>query len=143
MEIRELQTKIKELKETRDNYDAKKLELQEIDSKCSALEADILQHFEENNMTSFRVDGVALISVSEKMSVKTPKTPEEKTAFFNWLKETKGEEVLLHYQTVNSQSLNSFYKQEWESMDDDKKLTFNIPGLEAPTSVKKLSVRKA
>ena len=143
MEIKELQNKIRELKDQRDQYDAMKRTLDQIGCTRDALEADILQHFEENAMTSFRVDGVALISISEKMTVKTPKTPEDKTAFFNWLRDTKGPEVLLHYQTINSQSLNSFFKAEWESMSDEKKLTFVIPGIEAPSMVKKLSVRKA
>ena len=117
--------------------------LEQIGNTCDAIEAEILAHFEENDMTSFRVDGVALISVSEKLTVKTPKRPEDKVAFFNYLKETKGEEVMLHYQTVNSQSLNSFFKAEMESKTDEEKLTFNLPGIEAPSMVKKPSVRKA
>lgn len=143
MEIKELQEKIRRLKDERDQYDAMKRTLEGIGNTCDAIEAEILAHFEENDMTSFRVDGVALISVSEKLTVKTPKTPEDKVAFFNYLKETKGEEVMLHYQTVNSQSLNSFFKAEMESKTDEEKLTFNLPGIEAPSMVKKLSVRKA
>lgn len=143
MEIKELQEKIRRLKDERDQYDAMKKTLEQIGNTCDAIEAEILAHFEENDMTSFRVDGVALISVSEKLTVKTPKTPEDKIAFFNYLKETKGEEVMLHYQTVNSQSLNSFFKAEMESKTDEEKLTFNLPGIEAPSMFKKLSVRKA
>lgn len=143
MEIKELQDKIRKLKDERDQYDAMKRTLDQIGSSCDALEAEILAHFEESNMTSFRVDGVALISVTEKLSVKTPKTPEEKIAFFNYLKETKGDEVMLHYQTVNSISLNSFYKAEMDTKSPEEKLCFNMPGIGAPTLSKKLSVRKA
>ena len=143
MEIKDLQEKIRKLKTERDQYDAMKATLDQIGSACDSLEAEILAHLEENGMSNFRVDGVALISVVEKLSVKTPKTPEEKKAFFNWLEETKGSEVLLHYQTVNSQSLNSFYKAEFESKSDEEKLTFNMPGIGAPTMSKKLSVRIA
>ena len=143
MEIKELQEKIKKLKEERDQYDAMNNTLKQIGSACDSLEAEILSYFEENDMSSFRVDGVALISVTEKLSVKTPKTPEEKLAFFNYLKETKGDEVMLHYQTVNSVSLNSFYKAEMDTKSPEEKLCFNMPGIGAPTLVKKLSVRKA
>ena len=143
MEIKELQEKIKKLKEERDQYDAMKRTLDQIGSSCDALEHEILAHFEANDMTSFRVDGVALISVSERLSVQTPKTPDDKKAFFDWLLETKGEQVFRHYQTINSQSLQSFFKAEWESMSEEQRLTFNMPGIGAPTLSKKLSVRKA
>lgn len=143
MEIKELQEKIRKLKEERDQYDAMKRTLDQIGSSCDALEHEILAHFEANDMTSFRVDGVALISVTERLSVQTPKTPADKKAFFSWLKETKGEDVFLHYQTINSQSLQSFFKAEWESKSEDERLCFNMPGIGAPTLSKKLSVRKA
>ncbi len=143
MEIKDLQEKIKQLKLAKDLYTASKRETEEFKSRVDSLEFEILQHLEENQMTNFRVDGHALVSVVEKMSVKTPKDTESKKAFFNWLKEKHGEEVMNAYMSVNSQSLNSFYKTEFESLSDEEKLNFSIPGIEPATLVKTLSVRKA
>jgi hypothetical protein len=143
MEIKELQEIVKDLKAKRDNYDEVKRHLDVMGGECDVIEHKLLEYLQENDMKSFRVDGVALVSVTEKMAVKTPKTIEDKDKFFAWLKENKGEEVMKSYMTVNAQSLNSFFKQEWDMLSDDQKLTYQIDGLEAPAMSFKLSVRKA
>lgn len=143
MEIKELQEKIKALKNFRTEYDNMKKQLAELDGFCEILETQIMQHFEENDMTSFRVDGVALITVSEKYTVQTPKKNEDKKAFFDWVARNKGEEVRDSMMTVNSMTLNSFYKAELESLEGDDKLMFQIDGIQPPSMVKKISVRKA
>ena len=143
MEIKELQELVTTLKSIRDDYDAKKKELENIGAQCDAMEATLMQHLQENDMKSFKVDGVATISVTERMTVQTPKTIEDKAAFFKWLGTTKGDDVMMNYMTVNSQSLNSFFKAEWDGLTDEEKLVFQIPGLQPAALSYKLSVRKA
>lgn len=143
MDIRELQEKIKTLKEVRTRYDEKKKQLEMEKEILDALEADILQAFEENDLTSFKLDGVANVSISHRLTVPTPKTIEEKKAFFDWVAKNKGEEVRDAMMTVNSMTLNSFYKAEYESLSDDEKLVFQIDGIGLPSMHKTLSVRKA
>lgn len=143
MEIKELQEKIKALKNFRTEYDNMKKQLAELDGFCEVLETQIMQHFEENDMTSFRVDGVANVSISQRLTVKVPRDIEAKKAFFEWVAANKGEEVRDSMMTVNSMTLNSFYKEEYNNLSDEDKLMFQIDGIEPPSMMKSLSFRKA
>ena len=143
MDIRELQEKIKALKEVRARYDEKKEQLAVEKEILDSLEADIIQAFEENDLTSFKLDGVANVSITHRLTVPTPKTVDEKRAFFAWVAANKGEEVRDAMMTVNSMTLNSFYKEEYNNLSDDDKLLFQIDGIGAPSMMKSLSVRKA
>lgn len=80
--------------------------------KVDELEARILQTLIDHDMTSYKSKHGTVIK-SLRYSVKTPKSIEEKTAFFEWLNKTKGREVYWNYVTINSQSLNAFIKQKW------------------------------
>lgn len=143
MEIQELQEKIKALKEMDERYKNKKKEAEELNGFCDALKVEIIEALESHEMTSFKVDKIANVSITHRMSVPTPKTVEDKKAFFQWVADNKGEEVRDAMMTVNSQTLNSFWKAEYESLDDDAKLMFQIDGLEMPSVSKVLSIRKA
>ena len=90
----------------------------------------------------YTVKGFGKVSIKEELSVKTPKSPEEKEAFFNWIKDTMGDDAYFSYMTVNSNSLNSLYKQKVEEAGARGEI-LDVPGLEAPTSYTKLSLRKA
>jgi len=143
MQIQELQEKIKALKEMDERYKNKKAEAEELHGFCEALKVEIIEALESNEMSSFKVDKIANVSISHSLSVKVPKDIESKKLFFEWLARNKGEEVRDAMMTVNSQTLNSFYKAEYESLDDDAKLMFQIDGLEMPSVSKVLSIRKA
>lgn len=143
MEIKELQELVTNLKALRDEYDAKKRDLETLGSQCDSMESTLMTHLQENDMKSFKVDGVASISISERMTVQTPKTNDDKAAFFKWLGTTKGDDVMINYMTINSNSLNSLIKAEYESLTDDQKLLFQVPGLQPAALSYKLSVRKA
>ena len=143
MDIRELQEKIKSLKEVRTRYDEKKKQLELEKEILDSLEDDIIQAFEENDLTSFKLDGVANVSITHRLTVPTPKTIEDKRAFFAWVAANKGEEVRDAMMSVNSMTLNSFYKAEYESLTDDEKLVFQMDGIGLPSLQKTLSVRKA
>lgn len=143
MEIKELQELVVNLKALRDEYDTKKRDLEDLGAQCDSLESKLMTHLQENDMKSFKVDGVASISISERMTVQTPKTNDDKAAFFKWLGTTKGDDVMINYMTVNSNSLNSLIKAEYESLTDEQKLLFQVPGLQPAALSYKLSVRKA
>lgn len=87
-------------------------------------------HEKEKYVTSF-----GSVSVTDKLSVKVPKLPEDKEKLFNWLRE---KEIFNHYATVNSMALNSLYKAEFEASDD---LDFSIPGITEVTAFKQLNMR--
>lgn len=79
------------------------------------------------------------VLLGERTSVKTPKNNAERELFFEYLKE-KG--VYEDLRTVNSQSLNAFYKSELELALGRGELDFSIPGITEVLVVPKLSLRK-
>lgn len=94
------------------------------------LEAGGLENFSSKSCT---------VSVQQKTSVKVPKSPEQREAFFGYLKERGVFEDLI---TVNSQTLNSWYNAEKEEFDKTNPEVFAIPGLDDVNDYTTLSVRK-
>lgn len=105
-------------------------------------EATVVMMLEQSGKTVYVAEGVGRVKVTHEMSVQTPKTPENKKAFFNWLATNLGQEVADAYQTVNSQSLNSLYN-ELEERFTAKGEILSIDGLGAPIARTKLSLTKA
>lgn len=101
------------------------------------LEQKVIAILKAGNIKKYTSGGVS-ISLKDRVSVKTPKTEEDKAAFFAWLKERGVEE---QYLTVNSQSLNSLYKQEREAALERGDLDFKIPGIGEETIYTTLSIR--
>ena len=110
-------------------------------AKLAQLEGQILQTLADNELTSFKSSHGTVVR-STRYTVRTPKTIEEKTAFFEWLNESKGREVYWTYVSVNSQSLNSFYKAEMEAAKEANDFDFKIPGIGEPEATPVLSKRK-
>lgn len=105
--------------------------------------AVLISTLQQAGKKKYVVDGLGTASVVEKLQVRTPKTPEEKTLFFEWLRKNHGDDGLLAYQTVNSRSLTSLYNTEFEAAKlDGTAAEFKIDGIEAPTVNFELSFRK-
>ena len=110
------------------------------------LELLVLDTLEKAEIPSYRSPD-ALVSTSVRRSYKTPKTVEEKQAFFEYYKaqgfddgqdpETAGWEIL----GVNSAKLNSWCKAELERREEENDFGVEFPGLGEPSEVTKLSVR--
>lgn len=95
----------------------------------------------ELGQDSFRTPVGTMILTTRK-SFKTPKDEESRNAFFGKLKELGLFEGMI---TVNSNTLNSFLKEEYaqaEARGDDM-VTFKFPGIEPPTISVTASLRKA
>lgn len=80
------------------------------------------------------------VDVRTKLSFRTPKTEEQKRAYFDALKSRYGEDIYWQQMTVNSVSLNSFLKAEWENALQEGK-EFNMPGIESPTEFKTVHLK--
>lgn len=102
------------------------------------VEHELLKEMEKTGISKFSLDGVGTIFQRETMSVKTPKAPEEKEAFFQYLKNIGEYDALI---TVNSQSLNSWFRMKQEAAKERGEV-FSPPGLELPTTFKQISIRK-
>lgn len=114
--------------------------LKPLREKLDQLDAMIVEALTKAELTSFKSKHGTIVR-STRYSVQTPKTIEEKRAFFKWLNE-KGPEVYWTYATVHSASLNSLYKTEMEVAKQEGNLDFKIPGIGEPTATPILSRRK-
>lgn len=100
----------------------------ELEKQKAAVEAKISQFMEAVGMKSLDMHGSKFTRVV-KTSVQTPKTIEEKKAFFDWLKE-RGEDLELL--SINSNTLNSQYKSWMEEAAQNDVDDFKVPGLGEP-----------
>ena len=81
------------------------------------------------------VDGLGTVRVTEKLKVRTPKGLDAKKALAGWLLKNLGEDGMHSYLSINYQSLNSLYNQEFEaSKERGEASEFNIPGVDSPES---------
>jgi len=136
----ELDAAVSRMAEAKKEYDAKKKESNEAHAIWQSRAEYVQRLLEKAGKKSYKVDGVGTASIVEKLKVTVPSAPEDKAAFFTWLRETEGVDSFNHYATVNYQSLNSFYNLKYE--ESENKDTFEIPGLSSPESVKELRFRR-
>lgn len=97
-----------------------------------------MEWLSEQCLTSYR-SKVGTISIGYRSSVKTPKLPADREAFFNYLKERGLFDNMI---TVNSQTLNAFYKKELEAATDRGDPDYAIPGIGEVTIDQILSFRR-
>lgn len=107
-----------------------------LNERFRELEAALLAHMDANELDSFKGTR-ATISKVDYFSVKVPNTLEKKRELFQYLKQLKIHDELV---TVNSQTLNSFYKEQMESAKERGEFDFKIPGVEEPTHQPKIRV---
>ena len=74
------------------------------------------------------------VSLTTSLSVATPKTPEQKTAFFAWLEQ---QELFDEYATVDSKKLNSLFNSLANGDPE-----FRVPGIEKPKLYSTLKLLK-
>lgn len=128
----ELHKEISELKEA----------LDEKEKDLSALKQDILSDFKKKNITKLEAFNFEFKN-TPKLSVKVPKTPEEKKAFFGWLEE-KG--LFYSKVSIHSAALNSTYNEAFAEFmtaqgEDNKDAVFSIPGIEKPSPYNILEIK--
>ena len=137
---------------TMGEFDTLGLQLIDVDEEIKGLEAQlktlqekkrdiserIIHVLKEYDKTNYQIGGKKLI-LSQRATVPTPKTEEEKRALFAWLEE-KG--IYWQYASVNSQSLNALYKAERDAAVERQDLDFKIPGVGEENIQWTLSIRK-
>lgn len=116
--------------------DSMRAELKAQDAVVDEIEGRLIATLEALNLKSFKSD-VATVDVAYRTSVKTPQG-EAREAFFNYLKEIGAFDSLI---TVNSQTLNGWYRLEEERAAKEKRL-LRIPGLDMPTKTPMLKLRR-
>ncbi len=102
-------------------------------------EKEMISMLTEANLPSFKSE-YGNVFISHRLSVKTPKTPEDRAVFFNYL---RLEGVFDSMITVNSATLNSFYKAQIEEAKARGEDDFEIPGLTEVTVEQNLAFRRS
>ncbi len=135
--IAELQNLCRELFELDKKIDAMKALVSVENEKFAMLENKILKCLNEHKMNNFDSE-LGKVIKTVRTSVKVPKEPDARSAFFQYLKERGEFDDLI---TVNSQTLNAYYKEQAELAKSEKRF-LRIPGLEMPTSNESISMRR-
>lgn len=135
------------MEELSEKIQAKRLEVEaaqdvvkELNKQLASLEMTMLETLKGLGKDSYKSE-IGTISIIHRTSFKTPKTPEEKAAFFDYLRAKNMFDALV---SVNSQTLNSFCKAELETaIAEGRGLEFQIPGIGEPTVQEIIGFRKA
>jgi hypothetical protein len=141
------ETTIKEMQDVCKRIVENQAQIESMQMKIKPLSEDLEKHkkilmafLDQNEMSSFKAQGFTFV-VAEKFSVETPKG-EDRPKFFDWCAEKKGWEFVKQSFTMNSQSLQGFYKAEQEVAVQEKNIDFKIPGIGEPKAFKMLQIRK-
>lgn len=111
--------------------------------KLTKFQGEYMKCLENMEMDRATVPKYGTVSLVTKYSVKTPKDVPSKEALWNYIEAAYGKEVLKDYLTINSQSLNSFYKKEFEIAKEEGNLDWILPGVGEPTAYKQLTLRRS
>ncbi len=125
---------------------AKRSEIEEIQNKLKEetavlekMNLKVLAYLKQLNRDSYKTPKGS-VGIQRRTSVTMPKDPEAREKFFSYLKQTNQYNELI---TVNSQTLNAWYKAEREQAEREQRaLGFEIPGLGQPSTFETIRVTK-
>jgi len=135
----ELKQMVKEAFEARAALDVVKKKKTEMEAQYKEMCNSILFWLEEVELENFKVPGFGNAIVQNKFSVKTPKDPEAKEKLFRYL---QGKGHFWEVVSVNSATLNSYYKEQMEEAVEADDFDFAIPGIDEPMHYQQLQMRK-
>jgi hypothetical protein len=144
----ELDRRALEYNEAWDKYEAQKEIASELYQAAIALEGKMVEAMEQAGKRKYHVEGVGTFSFTEKMSVKTPKTVEEKQLLAKYLEKEGGKNFFWDMFGVNSNTLQALYKSTFEEYKKKCELegkpemaaAFELPGVGAPTLMRSLKL---
>lgn len=137
MEIESMKLAVCKLVDLKVDYQEKKEIADNLYKAVKEAEQEVVEMLEKSGLDKFTVPGVGTATRAERVNWKTPKGIPEKKEFFKYVQERLGDEGFWTYATVNSQSMNSFCREQLEQG------TASIPGLGAPVSGAYLRFNKA
>lgn len=138
--VEEFEQLIKDIQAQRSEVEAKKALLSAENEKLEALETKALEALKATGKDSYQ-GAVGTVYTLHRMSVSVPKDPEKRKLFFEYLQKKGVYDSLI---TINSQTLNAFYKSEFEAAKEaGLGLEFQVPGIEEPKIFESVGFRKA
>jgi len=139
--LKEMDDMVSELRQRRTRYDEANTVKKKLYDEYKMQEVMVIEALEQSGKDTYICEGIGRVTKVEKMAVRVPATPEQKKAFFEWLRENMGEDVATQYTSVNSQALNGLYNQLMEEYAHRGEV-LNISGLDTPITRTELSFRK-
>lgn len=139
--VEEMNKKVEDIQAKEVEYEAAKEVSTKLGREVDRLYEEIGKMLLDLGQNSFKTP-LGTISLRERTSFKVPKDEESRTEFFEKLKEMGVFDSMI---TVNSNTLNSFLKAEYESAKarGDDMVTYRFAGVEPPTISVTASLRKA
>jgi len=126
METSEINTKIELLTKLKKEKEEIEDVLKAKNSEIAACNSELMTILKELNQDAY-VSPFGRISIKTVWRVKVPQTEADKELLFNELK-SKGR--FYEYVTVNSNSINAYYNEEYKNAKDrGAGLDFSIPGI--------------
>jgi hypothetical protein len=123
--IDDMNTQVAKIAEMRVKEEELSRAKKEVTEALELEERKMMEMLEASGMTSYK-SPFGQVVLAFRTSVKTPKLPEEREAFFQWLRDKGLYDTMI---SVNSNSLNSLYKNELEEARDRGEVDFSIPGI--------------
>lgn len=135
----ELEKLCAKVAEQRAVCDAKADELKAQNKILEELEQAVVAFLKHSNRSNYG-SKVGTLSLRQMRSWSLPKTPEDRTAFFNHLKKQGMYQNMI---TVNSATLNSYLRAEFENAQKDGRSSdFAVPGIGEPSVRETLAMIK-
>lgn len=123
----------------RGEVEAKELEVKAMNTRLTNLENKALAYIRDMNLHNFKHAGFSF-GIYRRRSWALPKTEDQRTAFFNYLRERGVYDAMV---SVNSATYNSFLKEQFELAEKNgESAGFQVPGVGDPSVFEKLSVAK-
>ena len=127
--VAELDELIKKIAEKEAEIEAQKEVLTAKNKELATLEGKCVQYLTELDRKNYD-SPFGKVSIAQKWRVNLPEDDRAKRELFDHLRE-RG--IFDKYATVNSNSLNSLYRQDWEAAKErGEGLEFSMPGIGAP-----------
>lgn len=139
--VEQMNQKVEEIRAKEAEYEAQKKISTSLGFEVDKLYEHIGQMLLDLGQDSFKTP-LGTVSLRKRTSFKTPKDEESRNAFFGKLKDMGVFESMI---TVNSNTLNSFLKADYEQAEarGDDMVTYRFDGIEPPTISVTASLRKA
>lgn len=140
--IADMQRALEEMREAKNVYAEASKVSNDAHSLMKEKEYALIHMMEETNQDIFVVKGVGRVALKKTMSITTPKSPDDRRKFFDWLRKEKGDEIADSYMSVNSQSLNTLYNDLTQEFAERGEILM-VDGLDEPITRVTLSLTKA
>lgn len=123
--LSDLDAAVNEMAELSAQIDAYEEQIKGLNAQKAALQLKVIAALDATERKSYSTARARVTKVS-RFQVSMPKDPESRAKFFDYLRERGVFENLV---SVNYQTLNSFYKEQFEQAKDSGDIDFAIPGI--------------